>query len=119
MDCWHDLNKAAASGVDHGTAEADAANLPANIEALAPRLKAQRDRATLVRRCDVPKENGKDRPLGMPALEDKRGPLACAKLLTAIYAQDFLAGSDGYRPGRGAGDAVRDRTVDLQDGRYG
>lgn len=45
--------------------------------------------------------------------------LACAKLLTAIYEQDFLDGSDGYRPGRGAWDAVRDLTVDLQYGTYG
>ena len=55
----------------------------------------------------------------MPALEDKRVQLACAKLLTAIDAQDFRDGSDGYRPGRGALDAVRDLTFDLQDGTYG
>jgi retron-type reverse transcriptase len=82
--CWDDLNKAAASGVDHVTAEEYAANLQANIEALAQRLKAQRYRATLVRRCDIPKANGKERPLGIPALEDKLVQLACAKLLTAI-----------------------------------
>ena len=45
--------------------------------------------------------------------------LACAKLLTAIYEQDFLECSDGSRPGRGALDAVRDLTFDLQYGRYG
>ena len=45
--------------------------------------------------------------------------LACAKLLTAIYEQDFLDCSYGYRPGRGALDAVRDLTFDLQYGRYG
>jgi RNA-directed DNA polymerase len=45
--------------------------------------------------------------------------LACAKLLTAIYEQDFLECSYGYRPGRGALDAVRDLTFDLQYGRYG
>ena len=45
--------------------------------------------------------------------------LACAKLLTAIYAQDVLDGSYGYRPGRGALDAVRALTFDLQYGRYG
>ena len=45
--------------------------------------------------------------------------LACAKLLTASYAQEFLECSDGYRHGRGALDAVRDRTLDLQYGRYG
>jgi len=117
--CWDDLNKAAASGVDHVTAEDYAANLQANIEALAQRLKAQRYRAKLVRRCYMPKANGKERPLGIPALEDKLVQLACAKLLTAIYEQDFLDCSYGDRPGRGALDAVRDLTFDLQYGRYG
>jgi RNA-directed DNA polymerase len=46
-------------------------------------------------------------------------PLACAKLLTAIYAQDVLECRYGYRPGRGALEAVRDLTCDLQYGRYG
>src|SRR5215475_4518574 len=119
LDCWDDLNKAAASGVDHVTAEEYAANLQANIEALAQRLKAQRYRAKLVRRCYIPKENGKVRPLGIPALEDKLVQLACAKLLMAIYEQDFLDCSYGYRPGRGALDAVRDLTFDLQYGTYG
>jgi retron-type reverse transcriptase len=119
LDCWHALNKDAASGVDHVTAEAYEANLRANVEALAQRLQAQRYRAKLVRRWYIPKENGKERPLGIPALEDKLVQLACAKLLTAIYAQDFLDGSDGYRPGRGAGDAVRGLTFDLQYGTYG
>ena len=117
--CWDDLNKAAASGVDHVTAEAYAENLQANIAALAQRLQAQRYRAKLVRRCDIPKANGTERPLGIPALEDKLVQLACAKLLTAIYEQDFLECSDGSRPGRGALDAVRDLTFDLQYGRYG
>jgi RNA-directed DNA polymerase len=117
--CWDDLNKAAASGVDHVTAEDYAANLQANIEALAQRLKAQRYRAKLVRRCYIPKANGQERPLGIPALEDKLVQLACAKLLTAIYEQDFLDCSYGYRPGRGALEAVRDLTFDLQYGRYG
>jgi retron-type reverse transcriptase len=57
--------------------------------------------------------------VGIPALEDTLVQLACAKLLTAIYEQDFLECSDGYRPGRGAWDAVRDLTFDLQYGRYG
>jgi retron-type reverse transcriptase len=86
LDCWHDLNKAAASGVDNVTAEAYAANLQAHIEALAQRLKATRSRTTLVRRCYMPKENGKARALGLPAREDKLVQLAGAKLVTAIYA---------------------------------
>jgi len=94
-------------------------NLQATIEALAQRLKTQRYRTKLVRRCSIPKANGHERPLGIPALEDKLVQLACAKLLTAIYEQDFLECSYGYRPGRGALDAVRDLTFDLQYGRYG
>lgn len=117
--CWDDLHKAAASGVDHVTAEEDAADLQANIEALAQRLKAQRYRATLVRRCYIPKANGKERPVGIPALEDTLVQLACAKLLPAIDAPDCLACSYGYRPGRGALEAVRDLTFALQYGRYG
>jgi hypothetical protein len=55
----------------------------------------------------------------MPAREDQRVPWACAQLLTAIEAQDWLDGRDGYRPGRGALEAVRDLTFDLQYGPYG
>jgi RNA-directed DNA polymerase len=117
--CWQDRNKEAASGVDHVTADAYAVNLQGNIEAVVQRLKTKRYRAKLVRRCDLPKANGTARPLGIPALEDKLVHLAGAKLLAAIYEQDFLDGSYGYRAGRGALDAVRDRTFDLQYGRYG
>ena len=67
----------------------------------------------------MPQANGTARPLGIPALEDQLVQLACAKLLTAIYEQALLECSDGYRPGRGALDAVRDLTFDLQYGRYG
>jgi retron-type reverse transcriptase len=56
---------------------------------LAQRLKGKRYRAKLVRRCYIPKGNGKERPRGIPALEDKLVQLACAKLLMAIYEQDF------------------------------
>jgi retron-type reverse transcriptase len=119
MHCWGGLNKAAASGVDGVTAAAYAQNLHANIEALAQRLKSKRYRAKLVRRHYILKENGKQRPLGIPALEDKLVQAACAQLMTAIYEQDFLDSSYGYRPGRGAKDAVKDLTFDLQYGSYG
>jgi len=119
LTCWHDLNTDAASGVDQVTAEAYAVKLHATIEALAQRLKAKGYRAKLVRRCDIPKENGAERPLGIPALEEKLVQRAGAKLFTAIYEQDFLECSYGYRPGRGALDAVRDLTFDLQYGTSG
>jgi group II intron reverse transcriptase/maturase len=119
LACWQDLNKEAASGVDNVTAEAYGAHRHANIEALVQRLQARRYRAKLVRRCYLPKENGKVRPRGIPALADKLVQLACAKLLMAIYEQDFLDCRYGYRPGRGAVDAVRDLTFDLQYETYG
>ena len=90
LACWQALNQEAASGVDHVTAGVYAANLQGNIEAWVQRLKTKRDRAKWVRRCSIPQANGTERPLGIPALEDKLVQLACAKLLTAIYAQDFL-----------------------------
>ncbi len=61
--CWNGLNKKASSGVDKVTAETYEKNLEANIQALAERLKTNRYRAKLVRRCYIPKENGKERPL--------------------------------------------------------
>ena len=117
--CWKDLNKKAASGVDKVTADAYEENLEANIQALAERLKTKSYRAKLVRRCYIPKENGKERPLGIPALEDRLVQLACAKLLTAIFEADFLDNSYGYRPNRSAKDAVGDLRFNLQFGKFG
>ena len=114
LDCWHDLNKEAARGIDGVTAAAYEEELEANIQALFGRLKAKRYRTKLVRRKYIPKEEGKVRPLGIPALEDKLVQMACAKLLSAIYEQDFLNCSYGYCPGRGPLDAVQDLTFDLQ-----
>jgi RNA-directed DNA polymerase len=119
LDCWGDLHQDAASGVDGVTGQAYAANLQANVEALVERLKQQRYRARLIRRRYMPKGNGPERPLGLPVREDKRLQAAWARILNAISEQDFLGCSYGYRPGRGAGEAVRDLTFDLQYGRYG
>ena len=117
--CWRDLNKKAASGVDAVTAQDYEQELGSNIDDLVERLKTKRYRAKLVRRVYIPKEGGKQRPLGIPALEDKLVQLACAKLLGAIYEQDFLPCSYGYRPGRSAKDAVTDLGFNLQYGSYG
>ena len=117
--CWQHLNKDAASGVDGLTAETYAANLEGNLADLAERVKAGRYRAKYVRRVYIPKENGKERPLGIPALEDKLVQLAVAKLLGAIYEADFLDCSYGYRPGRSARDAVRDLSLQLTIGKFG
>jgi len=119
LDGGQDLQKEAASGGDDVPADASAANLQGNSEAVVQRVQTQRSRATWVRRCDLPQANGTDRPLGMPALEAHLGQLAGATLWTAISAQDLLDCRDGSRAGRGAVEAVRARTFDRQDGRYG
>ena len=100
------------------TADAYAANLQGNIDiGAAVKKRALPDQAGPTLLHSESQRHGK--ALGIPALEDKLVQLACAKLLTAIYEQDFLECSYGYRPGRGALDAVRDLTFDLQYGRYG
>jgi RNA-directed DNA polymerase len=118
MDAWLDINKGAASGVDKVTAGEYEKNLEENIIDLEKRLKEKRYKAKLVRRVYIPKSKTKLRPLGIPALEDKLVQLAAAKILMAIFEQDFLTCSWGYRPNRGPGDAVKDITKSLMTGRF-
>jgi RNA-directed DNA polymerase len=117
-ECWGDIRKDAASGIDQVSAEAYEHHLEENIHDLVERLKGKRYRAKLVKRHYIPKGDGKLRPLGIPAVEDKLLQRAVARLLEAIYEQDFLRCSYGYRPNVGALDAVDKLTIKLQFGRY-
>jgi len=119
LECWCNLNKKAAGGVDGVTAAQYGESLAENISRLAHRLKTKSYRTKLVRRVYIPKGKGQVRPLGIPALEDKLVQLCCARILTSIYEQDFLPLSYGYRPGRSARDAVDDLGFNLQYGSYG
>jgi len=117
-ECWRDIRKDAAYGVDRVSAEEYEENLEENIANLVSRLKQKRYRAKLVRRKYIPKGDGRMRPLGIPATEDKLLQMAVARILGAIYEQDFLRCSYGYRPNVGPLDAVNKLTVKLQFGRY-
>lgn len=117
-ECWSDIRKDAAYGVDRVSARDYEQNLEENIDDLVKRLKRKAYRAKLVRRQYIPKGNGKVRPLGIPATEDKLAQLAAAKLLSAMYEQDFLQCSYGYRENRGAKDAVVELSSRLQFGNY-
>ena len=77
-----------------------------NLERLQDRLKHGQYRAQPLRRIYIPKEDGRQRPISIPCLEDKVVQKAAVKLLNAIYEQDFLACSHGFRPGRGPQDAL-------------
>jgi RNA-directed DNA polymerase len=117
-DSWQFIRKNAASGVDRVSAKEYEQNLDENIHQLVEDLKRKRYRAKLVRRVLIPKENGKTRPLGIPATQDKLLQVAVKRLLEAIYEQDFSRSSFGYRPNLGALDAVDELTIKLQFGRY-
>ena len=118
LDCWRTIRKNAAHGVDGISARQYEENLIGNIRKLVERLKRKNYRARLVRRHWIPKLDGKKRPLGIPVVEDKLLQLAVTRILGAIYEQDFLRCSYGYRPNKGALDAVDKLTVKLQFGRY-
>jgi RNA-directed DNA polymerase len=116
--CWRDIRKEAAAGVDQGSAQAYEQPLDEHLHRLVERLKQKRYRAKLVRRHDSLQRDGTQRPLGIPAVEDKLLPLAVARLLEAIYEPDCLRCSDGYRPQVGALEAGDTLTIKLQFGRY-
>lgn len=119
QDAWRTLNQRAAGGVDRVTARDYEKELDANIKGWVERLKAKRYHARLIRRHYIPKSDGRQRPLGIPVVEDKLLQAAAAELLVAIYEQDFLPGSFGYRRGVGAKEAVRALTFNLQYGCFG
>ena len=87
---WQGLKKSAAIADEDITVKEYGVDLEANLERLVERLRQKRYRAKLIKRRYILKENGKKRPLGIPALEDKIVQKAAAMILTAIYEQDFL-----------------------------
>lgn len=119
LSCWERVNKKAASGVDRVSARAYAKDLKDNVRDLVDRVRRGSYRAKLVRRCHIPKEGGKTRPLGIPAVEDKFLQIAVSRILNAIYEPIFLSCSWAYRLGRNAREAVRTLTQELQFGCYG
>ena len=112
------LRKDAACGVDGVTFQEYEKNLESNLTDLVQRLKRKGYHARLVRRKYIPKGQGKWRPLGIPALEDKLLQCAVTQILVAIYEADFLPCSYGYRPVWGPHDAVRALTDELYWGRH-
>jgi len=116
--CWRFVNKKAAVGVDRQSASQYAQNLEGNAAGLADSVNGGWYRAKLVLRKYIPKLNGKLRPLGLPSIADKLLQTAVTKILGAIYEQDFLPCSFGYRPGTGAHQAIKELSAKLRSGRY-
>jgi retron-type reverse transcriptase len=97
---YHGLKRNAAAGVDGVTWKAYRKDLGANLQDLSGRLQRGAYRARPTRRAYIDKADGRRRPLGVPALEDKIVQRAVAEVLGAVYEEDFLGFSYGFRPGR-------------------
>ena len=97
-----ELKEDAAAGVDGLTWRDYEADLERNLEDLHARVHRGAYRALPSRRVYIPKPDGRQRPLAVAALEDKIVQRATAAVLNAIYEEDFLGFSYGFRPGRGA-----------------
>jgi RNA-directed DNA polymerase len=98
--------KGGATGVDGQTANEYATHLEENLRSLLERAKSGTYRAPPVRRTYIPKDSGEMRPLGIPTFEDKVLQRAVAMVLEAVYEQEFLDCSYGFRPGRSAQQAL-------------
>ena len=107
------LKRDAAAGVDGETWQSYGQTLEANLQDVSDRLKRGAYRAKPVRRAYIPKADGRQRPLGVPALEDKMVQRAVVEVLNAIYDTDFLGFSYGFRPGRSPHHALDALTVGI------
>ncbi|WP_269431787.1 reverse transcriptase domain-containing protein [Bacillus sp. FJAT-27916] len=108
IQCHHELPSNKATGMNGTTKEQYAESLEENIMDLTSRLKSKSYRPVPVRRMYIPKLNSnKRRPLGIPEHEDKIVQKGIAKVLNAIYENDFLDCSFGFRPNRNCHDALK------------
>ena len=112
-DAYGALRSQAAPGVDGVTWKAYGENLEANLQDLHGRLNRGAYRAMPTKRVVIPKADGRERPLGIATVEDKILQRAVAEVLNAIYEEDFLGFSYGFRPGRSPHDALDALTTGI------
>lgn len=105
--CYRSLGRNKATGVDGVSWEEYGENLQGNLKELVSRLKAKRYRPLPARRVYIPKDEHSTRPLGIPVQEDKIVGKGVSRILEAIYEQDFLECSHGFRPNRGCHTALK------------
>ena len=114
---YYGLKRKSAKGVDGETWKHYGENLEENLQELSARLKRGAYHAKPVRRVYIPKPDGRQRPIGVPALEDKIVQSATAEVLQAIYEADFKDFSYGFRPGRSQHDALDALSVGIRKGK--
>ncbi|MEE9230063.1 MAG: group II intron reverse transcriptase/maturase [Acidobacteriota bacterium] len=109
LEAYERTRKDGAPGIDGETGRSYAEHLEANLQDLLNRFKSGRYRAPATRRVHIPKGKGKEtRPLGIPTFEDKVLQRAVLMALEAVYEQDFLDCSYGFRPGRSPHQALEE-----------
>jgi retron-type reverse transcriptase len=113
-EAYLSLKRKAAPGVDRVTWQAYGKDLEGNLRDLSARLKRGAYRAKPVRRTYIPKEDGRQRPLGVTVLEDKIVQRSTVEVLNAVYETDFLGFSYGFRPGRSQHMALDALAVGIQ-----
>ena len=117
--CYLEIKRNAAPGVDKETWASYGEDLEENLRFLSVRLKSEAYKAKPVRRVYIPKADGKQRPLGVTALEDKIAQRAVVAILNTIYEADFLGFSYGFRPKRSQHQALDALYVGMSSKRGG
>ena len=112
-EVYFGLERKASAGVDGETWRSYGEDLEARLQDLSDRLRRGAYRAKPVRRVHIAKEDGRERPLGVPTLEDKIVQGATAEVMNAVYETDFLGFSYGFRPKRGVHNALDALAVAL------
>ena len=99
-EAYFALNRKGAAGIDGETWQVYGSDLEANLQALSEQLRRGSYRARPVKRHYIPKGDGRERPIGIPVLEDKIVQRATVEVLNAVYENHFKGFSYGFRPGR-------------------
>ena len=116
-ECYERLKGNKAAGIDEVTKEEYGTDLEANLKKLTGKLQGMSYRPEAVRRVYIPKPgSGKQRPLGIPCVEDKLVGMALGRILEAIYEEEFVESSYGFRPGRSCHDALRALSQAVEKG---
>ena len=118
-EAYWQTRRDAAAGIDGMTAEAYGVNLEANLANLHERLRNGQYQAPPIKRVYIAKEDGSQRPIGIPVFEDKIVQRAVTMILGAIYEQDFKDCSYGFRPKRSPHQALDALRKQCMEGRIG
>lgn len=117
--CHKELDGNKATGIDKQTKAQYEINLEENIKDLTKRLKNKSYKPSPVRKVEIPKANGKTRPLGISNYEDKIVQLALKKLIEAIYEPKFLDCMCGFRPDKGCHTAIKQLSDTIERRKVG